>query len=246
MSAELRCEQVRELAPEVALDIAGGKDRDAALRHIGVCAGCRSYVAELSEVTDELLLLAPDHEPPEGFATRTLARIVEPGPRSVQAAVERAHRRPRWRFAVAAVAAFLLAVALGAGWTYRATSGDRNLAAGYRSLLAEGHGSFFAVATLRGPDGPAGTVFGYQGRPSWLFATVSGAATEEGPFRVQLVTRDGRYVPLGVADLGGGDASWGRAIPVDLTTVLALRFQQIGGPAVYAASFNAQNPWPGG
>ena len=232
--SDLRCDQVRELAPEVALDIAGGKERDAVLRHIAGCAECRDLVAELSDVTDELLLLAPAHEPPLGFRTRTLARMHDP-----------IRSRPRWRIALAAAAAVILAVALGAGWMYQATSSDRTLAAGYRAVLSQGHGSFFTVATLQGPQGAAGTVFGYQGHPSWLFATVQGS-TVPGPFRVQLVTNDGRYVPLGVGDFGPGNASWGRAIPVDLMAVVQLRFEQVNGTAVLVASFSAHSPWNGG
>jgi len=39
MTAEMGCEQVRELAPELALGIAEGEERDAALRHLDGCGG---------------------------------------------------------------------------------------------------------------------------------------------------------------------------------------------------------------
>jgi Putative zinc-finger len=67
MTAELGCEQVKELAPELALGIAEGEERAAALRHLSGCARCRQLVSELSAVGDELLLLAPAREPPPGF-----------------------------------------------------------------------------------------------------------------------------------------------------------------------------------
>jgi anti-sigma factor RsiW len=71
----MTCEQTRGLASELALGIADGAERAAALEHLAGCAECRRAVAELSEVTDELLLRAPEHEPPPGFESRVLAQI---------------------------------------------------------------------------------------------------------------------------------------------------------------------------
>src|SRR4029450_1350136 len=81
MTGEMGCEQVRELASELALGIAEGEDRDAALRHLDGCSGCRQLVSELSSVGDELLQLAPAHDPPAGFESRGLAALAAPPPR---------------------------------------------------------------------------------------------------------------------------------------------------------------------
>ncbi|HZD71171.1 MAG TPA: hypothetical protein VFA45_20405, partial [Actinomycetes bacterium] len=82
MTGEMGCEPLRELAPELALGIAAGEDRDAALRHLSGCAACRQLVSELSTVGDELLLLAPALEPPPGLEARVLHAITElPQPR---------------------------------------------------------------------------------------------------------------------------------------------------------------------
>ena len=100
MSADVRCDQVRELAAELALDIADGQGRGLALRHLDRCVACRAYVAELSSVTDDLLLLAPEHEPPDGFRERVLARIAGPQALPPRAAGARS-RSPRlscWRW----------------------------------------------------------------------------------------------------------------------------------------------------
>ena len=78
MNGEMSCEQVRELAPELTIGIAGGQQRDAALRHAATCPGCRRLISGLSSVVDDLLLLAPLHEPPGGFAARTAASISPP------------------------------------------------------------------------------------------------------------------------------------------------------------------------
>src|SRR5215467_13218940 len=94
MNDDVSCEQVRALAADLAIGIADGQERDAALRHAATCAECRLLVAELSSVADDLLLLAPAHEPPPGFASRTLARMTPstPQPRP-QAAARRGLRR---------------------------------------------------------------------------------------------------------------------------------------------------------
>src|SRR5215475_8510087 len=81
MNAEMGCDQVRDLAADLAIGIADGQERDAALRHAATCPSCRRLVAELSSVVDALLLLAPSHDPPPGFAAATLARISPPASR---------------------------------------------------------------------------------------------------------------------------------------------------------------------
>ena len=93
------CEHTRRLAAELALGIADGADRAQALRHIAGCAECRSAVEELSDVADELLMLAPEREPPSGFESRVLARL--------QPAAAAPPRRRRRMLAVLAPAASL-------------------------------------------------------------------------------------------------------------------------------------------
>ncbi|MBO0807667.1 MAG: hypothetical protein J2P32_05105, partial [Actinobacteria bacterium] len=86
MNGEMDCDQVRELAPDLAIGIADGQERAAALRHASTCPDCRKLVSELSSVVDDLLLLAPEQEPPPGFAASTLARISPPAARPRPAA----------------------------------------------------------------------------------------------------------------------------------------------------------------
>jgi hypothetical protein len=247
MNGEMSCEQVRELAAELAIGIADGQDRDAALRHAATCPDCRRLVSELSTVVDDLLLLAPSHEPPPGFASRTVARISPPAGRRRRWATRPAARQVpagRRRLPQLAVAASVVAaLAVGAGAVYQGTSADRQLAGSYRSVLAQGHGSFFAAAPLRGPAGTAGTVFGYQGRPSWLFATVHLPTPGAERFNVQLITRDGRHLPAGSAVLGGTHGTWGAQIPMDLTNLAQLRFVSTSGQATIVADLNARGPW---
>jgi len=236
MNADMGCAQVRELAPELALGIAEGDERAAALRHLGGCAACRRLVSELSSVGDELLLMAPAAEPPPGFESRVLDRLAEPvGPRGI--------RLPRrWRWATVAAAA-ILAAALSGGSVFLATAGDRRLADGYQAVLRQGQGSFFAAAPLQGPQGRAGTVFGYQGQPSWATVTLRPPVPAARRFRVQVLTRDGRYLAAGEADLGGDQAAWGGQLPVGLSAVHELRLLGPDGRTAFTATFDAANPW---
>jgi hypothetical protein len=238
MTSDMRCEQVRELAPELALDIAEGQERDAALRHLDGCSGCRQLVSELSSVGDELLQLAPAHDPPTGFDSRVLGRITEP-PRL-------GRRQPlahRWRWVATAAAALVLAAALGAGSVTLATADDRRLAASYEAVLSQGQGSYFLAAPLQGARGRVGAVFGYQGKPSWAMVTLQSPLQQEGRFRVQVVTRDGRHLDLGDAVLGGARSTWGGQLPVDLSAVHELRFVGSDGRTTLTATFDADNPW---
>jgi hypothetical protein len=250
MNDDVGCEQVRALAVDLAIGIADGQERDAALRHAATCAECRLLVSELSSVVDDLLLLAPSHEPPVGFASRTLARMTASSPRPGQRATRRALRRTAgrrpWMARVAVAAAVAAALALGAGAVYQGTSGDRRLADSYRSVLAQGHGSFFVAAPLRSPAGTLGSVFGYQGQPSWLFATLNQPTAQPEHYDVQLVTRDGRHLSLGETVLGGTDRTWGAQIPVTLTQVSQLRFQAASGQSTIIANLNPRNPWSPG
>ena len=115
----MRCDEVRDLAPEIALGIADGEERAEALRHLSACAECRRAVERLTEVADELLVVAPVQEPPAGFESRVVQAMGLQAPRPRR-------RLPRWlaprwlaprlgpALATAAVtAAALIAVYLG-------------------------------------------------------------------------------------------------------------------------------------
>jgi hypothetical protein len=126
---------------------------------------------------------------------------------------------------------------------FLATAGDRRLADGYQAVLRQGQGSFFAAAPLQGSQGRVGTVFGYQGQPSWATVTLRSPIPAERRFRVEVVTRDGRYLAAGEAVLGGGERVWGGQLPVDLSAVHELRLLGPDGRTAFTATFDAANPW---
>jgi hypothetical protein len=67
-----------------------------------------------------------------------------------------------------------------------------------------------------------GTVFAYQGSPSWVFFVLNGA-TAGNRYSVQLVTRSGKEMNLGAWTPTSGKTTWGCALPVDLRSVSRLR-----------------------
>jgi Putative zinc-finger len=221
-----RCEEIRELAPELALGIVEGEERGRALEHLADCPDCRRRVEELSEVADELLLLAPHREAPVGFESRVLKKVLPspPPPR----------RRRRLGLVLAPVAAALAAVAI----TLAIVSDDIRLANQYRGTLQEANGKQFEAYHLQGGGGSlAGTVFSYQGSPNWLLITVDPA--DRADLRsAQLVMDDGRQIPLNWFHLDPSGSSGG-GIPVDPHQVSVLRLLPGSGGEPLVAHFTS-------
>jgi putative zinc finger protein len=213
----MACEETRELAAEFALGIADGADRARTLRHLADCPECRRSVEELSTVVDQLLLLAPQHEPPAGFESRVVSRIATPRP-----------ARRRRRLVLVPVAAAVASAAIAVGVVLGLTSDDRRLADQYRETLAAANGRSFEAARLQDDDGRrTGLVYGYRGSPSWIYVDLySDRATD---YRAELVLTTGRRLPLPTLRLDPTTGSAGQAIPVDLEQVA--RVELIGSRA---------------
>jgi Putative zinc-finger len=224
----MACEETRELAAELALGLVDGEDRARALRHLAECPECRRAVEGLSAVADELLLLAPQHEPPAGFESRVLAQIAPP------------RRERRFRRVFVPLVSAAAAAALAAGIVLGVTGDDRRLADHYRATLAAAHGSSFEATRLVDAAGqPAGLVYGYRGRPSWIFVGLYGDQGASG-YRVQLELDDGRRLPLPTLRLDPATGSGGQAIPVDLQQVSHVRL--VGPDDVLVARLSHEQP----
>lgn len=227
MGSEQQCDGVRELLPDLALGIADGEDRSRALEHAATCADCSRELGLLSAVADELLELAPAQEPPAGFEVRVLGALPRTG------RTRRSLRRP---FAFMAVA--FAAAAVTAGAMVWGTRDDRGLADHYRSVLAEAHGSYFGATRLRDAAGAeGGTLFLYEGAPSWLVVTVRPPYARSVE-RAEVETRDGRRVAL--AWFGLDEGTWGGAVPVALDAISHVRLLDGDGRVVLDASPPAQ------
>jgi hypothetical protein len=219
MTESRHCAEVRELIPELAMGVAPGDERAVALAHIAGCADCRQLLEETTETVDELLLLAPEHEPPTGFDSVVMAALD----------LEKEGRSRRWKASglVLAAAVVLIAAASAAGITHWVGADDRELAAQYRETLRVADGSYLRAAPLVGSGNTeAGHVFAYEGNPSWVFVTVRDAPS--GVHRVRYVTEDGRSHPLGVCTVRDGRGSWGTALDVPVYAVDRVELVQKG------------------
>ena len=101
--------------------------------------------------------------------------------------------------------------------------GRSELADSYRDTLAVANGEYFEAAPVELPGGKkVGYVYGYQGRASWVLALIYDGV-EDGTYRVELVAREGRKLPLGELEIAGGRGSTGAAIPVNYEQLTEVR-----------------------
>jgi Putative zinc-finger len=231
MTPEQSCAEIRPLLPEVALGIADGQERARAIEHLSSCPDCRAELAELTALADDLLVLAPQAEPPLGFETRTLKRI-----RARERWNLRRRRRRRLTFAGSAVAAAAAAVVA----MILVYSGDRRLAGQYRAALQGANGQYFASARLRTRDGTAvGVVFSYQGSPSWLFYVVAGRY-RTGAYNEQIVTRADETISLPRFSMAEG--SWGTTTPLPVREIALVQLVRVSDGTVLHARLPPVQP----
>jgi hypothetical protein len=222
MSADERCEEIRDLLAELALGIADGAERARVLEHVADCADCRRELERQSAIADGLLELAPEQEPPLGFELGVLRSIEPPAPR------RRSILRP-----LSVVTAVAAAVAITAGAMLVGFRDDRRLADQYRAALAEANGQYFGAVRLTDAAGrPGGVLFTYRGAPSWIVVTVE-PQYRSGVVRVELVDRSGRRIPLRSFRLA--DGAWGGSIPIDLSELAAVHLVGADGRSALVA-----------
>ena len=202
------------------MGVASGDDRARALKHLAGCADCRRELEDVTATVDELLLLAPEHEPPPGFDARVLSAMQPPATRQ---------HRPRVLLAVAAAAAVAV---LGAGLAWWQGSDDRDLADQYRDTLAVADGEYLRAGNLTVDGISTGNVFAYEGKPSWVFVTVEGA--KSGTYHVELVTSDGQSRWLGLCKVRDGSGSWGTTVDVPVGSVERVEMSGDGLPTMTA------------
>jgi Putative zinc-finger len=234
MPDERRCEELREALVELALGIASGEQRARVLEHAASCPACRRLLGELAQVGDELLRLAPEHEPPAGFELSVLERL-RPPRRSGPLAGLRL-RAPR-ALVLASVAAALAAAAGTAAGVLVATREERQLGGQLQAVLSRAHGQYIAVTELRDGSGrERGLAFHYGGERSWVFVTLD-RPLPPGRYVATLVPRAGAPRELGTFDLGSGDLSFGATTRLDLLQVTHLRLRAERGGPLYVARF---------
>jgi len=99
------CAQFLDHLEELALGSLDEPVRTELLQHAAECSQCRARLDQLTWVTEQVLVTAPEIEPPAGFEDRVLARID-----ASQSVHRRAGKGRRWPWLVAAAVAIAFAV----------------------------------------------------------------------------------------------------------------------------------------
>jgi hypothetical protein len=206
MTADQPCEAFSDDLALLALGTLSGRDRAIVLSHLEGCASCSEEVEQLSLAADALLPLAPQVNPPAGFEVRVLERMGIEVP---------ARGRPRLfspRRVALGVAAAVMAVggAFGVGLWVDRTPAPRLTSAPPVARLFE--------SDLTSADHYRGELYLAQGKPGWLFMTISGAGAT-GYVTCQLATADGRHITIGTFWLAAGSANWASPLTIPAGTV---------------------------
>jgi hypothetical protein len=229
---ELTCQQCRELAAELALDVLTGRERAQALAHLDSCTSCRDTVSALTVTADRLIELLPDAQPPTGFEDRVMTALIPPSPRT-----------RRWQIPAAALLALALA---GGGWILGHTNHDvtpaqtntqaeNNAQAGERTVL-------YAPLTTGHQTGEhqIGHAYVYPGNPSWIYLSLdTNSNTTSDTVRCEVVRRDGSTAPVGTFPLTHGHGAWGGPAPVDRDTLATARLINSSGHTLAKARFTS-------
>lgn len=219
------------LAAELALGLVSGDDRAQALAHTAACPSCQAEVDQLAVVADRLLLLAPEAEPPSGLVDRVTA-VFDAAP----LARRTSPRRIRW-LAAAAVLVVVAAAAGTAGWA--ASRPDRRTREYVGALRTLG-GSSLRAAVLRTPDGtPAGELFTYRGRTSWIFVSIEAGNVADGAYRVVLQPSGATAATLGTVTVVAGRGSLGATTGLDATRLWSVSVVDGAGRPVAGAALGS-------
>jgi hypothetical protein len=202
----ITCQTFEEdLASEMALGTLSGDERAAAVDHVSSCSRCRLVLDELSQVSDALLLMAPEVEPPIGFESRVLAEV-------------RPTRRPRRRLVVAltVVVALLggmgatLAAAVGGGAPEVASpTTDRSPAVAEPPGRSEAKSAFL----LTSDHHRIGEVVAYPGQPTWVYMSLDDPQVS-GSVVCEITTTSGQTLRVGTFRVAGGRGMWEAPVSV--------------------------------
>lgn len=218
------CEQCRAIAPELALGIASGDERAAALRHLARCSECREDVQTLTDTADELLLALPEVEPSAGFDERVVAGFT-----AATTPPARSRRTLVWTAAAAVIV--VLACGAVAGWLVgRPDAAQQQYAQRGEEMSGLREASF-------GLDDPGTRVVAYDGDPSWLLLMVNGGL-DDGTYSIVCDYEGGWSLSPGTVTVENGRGTWSATVPRTLADLTAVRLQSPAGEPIAEAPFS--------
>ena len=207
------CASFQDDLAVLAVGALTGHERARLVAHLEECPQCSTKLEELSAAADALTSLIPDAIPSEGFSERTVARF---------RAEQQVSRRPLTR-RLAAVAAVVVALALGAG------AGELAASQGGSPAPA------FLTAPLHSTVGTEGSVvLMSSGEQGWLVMNVHDAPST-GTVTCSIVLHDGTRRNVGQFSLADGYGSWVASLSVPATSVRTVSMVDDHGALVAAA-----------
>jgi hypothetical protein len=220
VTAPVNCEQVREIAAELALGTAPGDLREGAVRHLERCSSCRGDVEALADTADALLHVLPPVDPPAGFESRVLARIAA----DVDTYRVRPSRRRGWAVGLAAAAALVLATGAGA---------PGHAALSHAPAPTSQTAALVALERAPNPGARVGAAY-LAGR--LLVVSVDNIGYD-GPCTVRVNLTDGSVAVFPGPTLRNGSGSAGITLPAPSHSVRTVTILDRRGYAMGAASF---------
>jgi hypothetical protein len=232
---EMNCDEMADLAAELALGVLTGRERAQAIAHLDRCDACRENVRQLTETGEGLLGLLPSSEPPAGFESRVVARLEAAGQRRARPATGRPRPKltlPKLTRRMLTTAAVVLAAAAAGlgGWGLRGATSSPG--AGNIRTAA----SVYSAPLTTASHLTAGTVYLYDGSPRWMYMSVN-IGSVNGTVMCQLVQRDGHITTLGLFQLNGGNGYWASPDHIDPDDVTGARVTTTNGTVLATASF---------
>ncbi len=216
----VNCEAISEGLLEFALGTISGRDRARVVEHLDSCPRCLTELESLAAVTDAMLWLAPEVEPPLGFETRLVERL------RADNAVPL--RRRRHRVVWLAAAALLLVVAgFGVGAAMHVGTGPEQYAT-----------SRPAMARLTSDGKVLGQVFVSTGQPSWIYMTVDDG-NRSGVAWCRVTLKSGRAETVGRFTLTRGYGAWVAQIQTPGDQVRTAQLVDANGTVIASATFHA-------
>lgn len=212
---EITCADVRDSAPEFALDILPSEERSVIAAHMLRCPACRLEVESMQNVGTRLLELVPGTEPPLGFDRRVMARVNQP-----QNPFRRRYRMIMTVAAAAAIAAGATLAGVDAG---RSSHTNRVMIS---AALMQGHRSVGEVEITG-----AGS-----GGPPWVTMTVKNTGAQ-GRVTCEVIGTDGSVNVVGHFELYHGGGSWQARDTAAGSGASGVRLVDGQGRVIAAASF---------
>ena len=208
------CAAVAGDLAELALGTLSGRERAGVIAHLERCERCAAELDRLTGAVDAVALLAPEVDPPAGFASRTV--------RAMAANEGRRHVRPL----AAAVAACVVALGVGVGVGALATH------PGQRST------SEMIDAALVSPNGIHGQVVLSKGPTAWLLLALDDAPIR-GTVTCTVTLRDGSVRSVGTFAVHPGYDAWTGWVDAPATEVKTVNVYDSSGMRLASAAIGA-------